>query len=133
MHGMSNEASRRAAGDQAAADDGVELDESAQGPGVREWLGGLDPVHGVPAAAFDTRIDGPAVITGRASKAIAKQLEKHGFSLLADPESFLVDRHNHLVDGEADRAAAWGSSSRIRRELSYRRAVRSASGGGRRP
>ena len=40
MHGMSNEASRRAAGDQAADDDGVELDESAQGPGVREWLAG---------------------------------------------------------------------------------------------
>jgi menaquinone-dependent protoporphyrinogen IX oxidase len=109
VHSMSSDTSRRAAHDQAHQDDELELDVAADGPGVRDWLSTVERVHEVPAAAFDTRVDGPAVFTGRASKAIARHLEKHGFTLVADPESFLVDRHNHLVAGEADRATAWGA------------------------
>ncbi len=64
---------------------------------------------GASAAAFDTRIDGPATLTGRASKGIARRLRHHGLELIAGPESFLVDKHNHLLDGEADRAQEWAS------------------------
>ena len=62
------------------------------------------------AAAFDTRIDAPAALTGRASKGIAKRLRRCGFSLVVEPESFLVDKHNRLVDGEEERARAWGAA-----------------------
>jgi hypothetical protein len=61
-------------------------------------------------AAFDTRRSGPALLTGRASRAIAKRLRKRGYEPAATPASFLVDGHDHLLDGELDRAAAWGKS-----------------------
>jgi hypothetical protein len=112
-HGMTSEGSRSSAVEQAAKKDELDLDEDAPGPGLREWLAALEaPATGgaVRGAAFDTRVHGPAALTGRASKKIAKQLKHHGLSLVADPESFLVDRDNHLIEGEADRAHAWGSS-----------------------
>lgn len=108
-HTMSSARSREAAGEQAAKDPGLELDVAADGPGVREWLAEIGRVDGVSAAAFDTRVDGPAVFTGRASKTILRHLERHGFAVVADPISFLVDRHNHLLPGEPERAASWGS------------------------
>jgi len=78
------------------------------GPGVREWLDSLDHVH-ANAAAFDTRVKGPALLTGRASKAIDHRLRNHGVKVVATPESFLVDRKNHLLPGETARARAWGA------------------------
>jgi hypothetical protein len=77
-------------------------------PGLREWLDAIGDVGRVAAAAFDTRVDAPAVVTGRASKGIARRLERHGFRMAVEPESFLVDRHHHLCDGEGDRAFEWG-------------------------
>ena len=62
------------------------------------------------AAAFDTRRSGPALLTGRASRAIAKRLRKRGYEPAAMPASFLVDRKEHLLNGEIDRAVAWGKS-----------------------
>jgi hypothetical protein len=62
------------------------------------------------AAAFDTRMPGPSAFTGRASHAIDRHLRRHGFSRIAAPESFLVDKQNHLLPGEADRAREWGSA-----------------------
>jgi menaquinone-dependent protoporphyrinogen IX oxidase len=108
-HGMSSVRSREAAGEQAANDPELGLDDAADGPGVREWLADIGRVDAVNAAAFDTRVDGPAVLTGRASKAIARHLEQHGFSLVAEPISFLVDRHHHLLASESERAANWGA------------------------
>jgi hypothetical protein len=112
-HGMTSAGSRSSAVEQAATKEDLDLDEDAPGPGLREWLAALEaPAAGVSVrgAAFDTRLHGPAALTGRASKKIAKQLTRHGLSILAEPESFLVDRDNHLIDGEADRARTWGSS-----------------------
>ena len=112
-HGIPTAKSRSSAVDSAAKPDGwnqVTLDPSAQGPGIREWLEGLGAVHGKRAAAFDTRAPGPALITGRASTGIAKQLRDHGFTLVADPESFIIDTHQRLRDGEEARAATWASS-----------------------
>jgi hypothetical protein len=108
MHGLSSASSRRMAA-QAAAKDGSELrlDPDAGGPGLRDWLKDLGPGAGF-AAAFDTRINGVAVFTGRASRPIAKLLKRHGYRLVAAPESFLVSSQSTLLDGEADRARRWG-------------------------
>lgn len=112
-HGMPTAKSRSSAVDSAAEPDGwshVTLDPSAQDPGIREWLAGLGAVDGKRAAAFDTRAPGPALLTGRASTGIAKQLREHGFTLVTDPESFIIDTHQLLRHGEEERAATWASS-----------------------
>jgi hypothetical protein len=78
------------------------------GQGVREWLESLAP-RDLKAATFDTRIKGPAVITGRASRAIHRSLARRRFDLVAPAQSFLVDKRSHLVAGEIERAEAWGA------------------------
>lgn len=60
------------------------------------------------AAAFDTRANMSPVLTGRASKGIAKQLRRHGFDLVAEPESFLVTKDTYLEPEETARARRWG-------------------------
>ena len=83
------------------------LDRDAQGPGVRDWLRSLG--HGdTKVAAFDTRFKDPAVLRGRASKVISRELRKHGFEMAAKPESFFVTLKNHLEAGEEARAQEWG-------------------------
>ena len=77
-------------------------------PGVREWLASLPEVP-LAAAAFDTRIAMSPMLTGRASRAISRLLRRKGARLLAEPESFLVDKRSHLLPGEADRARRWGA------------------------
>ncbi len=109
VHGLSSVRSRAGAKDNAAADDGLELDPDAEGPGLRDWFHDMD-VAGTMAAAFDTRVDAPAAVTGRASKGIARRLRHHGFALVAEPESFLVDKANHLLPAEDDRAETWGAA-----------------------
>jgi hypothetical protein len=54
-------------------------------------------------------MDGPPVLTGRASKAIDRALHRHGFETIVEPESFLVTKHNELEPDEESRAAAWGA------------------------
>ncbi len=107
-HGLPGASSRQSAEDMASKDDGLELDVDVSAPGVREWLDSLGERDHAHAAAFDTRVDGPALVMGRASRGIAKRLSRHGFDLVMGPESFLVDRHNQLREGEADRASEWG-------------------------
>ena len=84
------------------------LDADAEGPGLREWFDSLG-ARPTAAAAFDTRADAPAAFTGRASKGIAKRLRTHGFTLIADPESFLVTKQNRLVEHEVTHAREWGA------------------------
>ena len=107
VHGMSRSSTRKAAVDAVEKTDELELDEDAPGPGLRDWLAAL-PKFSAKAAAFDTRIDAPAMLTGRASKGIARRLREHGFELVAPPESFLVTKQNKLVDGEESLAVTWG-------------------------
>ena len=78
------------------------------GPGVREWIASLGSVVAM-GAAFDTRISSPALLTGRASKSIGRQVSRHGLTMIEPPESFLVDKKSHLLPGELDRAQAWGT------------------------
>jgi hypothetical protein len=109
-HGMSRPATRKTAIDTARKPGStLSLDGGAGGPGVRDWLGGLGRMTG-RAAAFDTRMSGPALFTGRASKGIAGQLRSHGLTVVAKPESFLVTKDNHLHSGQADRARDWGAT-----------------------
>jgi hypothetical protein len=108
-HAMTRLQTRAAARDAAAKDDAIALDPSAAGPGLRDWFHALTPGHAA-AAAFDTRVRGPAMVTGRASKGIARRLTRHEFRLLVEPQSFLVDKQNQLIDGEAERATAWGAA-----------------------
>ena len=108
VHGMTRRRSRAAAAEAARRPGStVALEEGAEGPGVREWLASLDYVN-VLALAFDTRMKGPALFTGRASKKIGLELERHGAYLLAPPESFFVSRDNSLEAGEEARARRWG-------------------------
>jgi hypothetical protein len=87
------------------------LDRDADGSGVREWLVSLG--HGrTRVAVFDTRFNGPAVLRGRASKAISRTLRKHGFEVVAKPESFFVNLKHHLEPGEEARAQGWAIGSR---------------------
>ncbi|HVC43042.1 MAG TPA: hypothetical protein VND54_13775 [Candidatus Saccharimonadales bacterium] len=111
VHSLSRESTRKGARD-AAAKTGSRLtmDPSADGPGLREWFNGLGPLHGKDAAAFDTRLDAPAIFTGRASKGIVHRLEHSGANPIAPAESFVVNRDNQLVSGESERAVHWGQT-----------------------
>jgi hypothetical protein len=110
-HSLSRETTRRTARDAAAKSTShLAMDPSADGPGVRDWFSGLGALHGKDAVAFDTRLDAPPIFTGRASKGIDHRLEHSGATLVAAAESFLVNRDNQLVDGEAERAARWGQA-----------------------
>jgi hypothetical protein len=129
MHGMSSAASRRMAADTARKEgSGLTMDPDADGPGLRGWLDGLGS-HGMPgrlgrldllgglggghrglAAAFDTRLSGAPLLTGRASRSISRLLVHHGYRLLTPSESFIVSKQNTLLDGEAARARAWGAA-----------------------
>ncbi|HEY5011565.1 MAG TPA: flavodoxin domain-containing protein [Acidimicrobiia bacterium] len=116
-HGMSTHSTRSAAV-AAAEKEGaeIELDAAAMGPGLREWFRGLGErterasVHTARAAVFDTRFDLPSAFTGRAGRGIGRRLRRHGFELIVGPESFFVDKQNHLEDGEAERAIHWGAA-----------------------
>jgi Flavodoxin len=108
LHGMSSAASRRAAVKAAESPaNPLDVEPGALGPGLREWLGALDRCP-VKAAAFDTRLRGPAAITGHASKRIASLLRARGLEVVAAPESFLVTRQDRLEPQETTRAREWG-------------------------
>ena len=61
---------------------------------------------------------GPSVFTGRASKRIARRLHRRGCVLAVTPESFLVDKQNHLLDDQSERAEAWGRSLAVAAAIS---------------
>jgi hypothetical protein len=104
-HGMSRTATRTA----ALHDEKNGYEAPTASPGIRYWLHDLP--HGRSrAAAFDTRLDGPKALTGSASKGIARELQRHGFDVVSRPESFLVTKANTLVEGELERAKAWGEA-----------------------
>ena len=108
LRGLSSARSRRMAA-QAAAKDGSELrmDPDAGGPAMQDWLKELGHRDGL-AAAFDTRVNGITLLTGQASRPIARLLKRHGYRLVAAPEGFLVCSHGTLLDGEASWARRWG-------------------------
>jgi len=107
-HAMSRENTRKGAIDDARdPDNHLTLDADAEGEGLREWFDDL-PVAVAKGAAFDTRFHLSPLLTGRASKGIAKRLRRHGVELVDEPESFFVEQGNVLEDGETARAESWG-------------------------
>jgi hypothetical protein len=61
------------------------------------------------AAAFDTRADKAAALTGSAARSIARRLRRGAWTVVSR-ESFLVDdSEGPLADGELERARAWGA------------------------
>jgi hypothetical protein len=96
--------------DTAQADGRSHIDPAATAePGLRSWLGDLSPAFTRHAAAFDTRADKPRVLTGAASKGIARRLRRQGIDVVS-AESFRVKgSEGPLVAGEIDRARAWGA------------------------
>jgi hypothetical protein len=106
-HGMSKPESR--------ADSAKRAGERlvSRGTGIREWLDAVRGGNHTAAAAFDTRIKGPEILWGSASKNAAKLLRSLDFRVVVDPESFLVGGptgplFDRLIDGEVERARAWG-------------------------
>jgi len=106
VHGMSRDSTRET----AANDEKNTFPEPTLQPGLRAWLQRLPDGEGRLAAAFDTRIDKPALLTGSAAKGIARRLKGRGFHLVLQPECFLVSTENALLGGEVEHAAAWGAT-----------------------
>lgn len=102
--GMSRDGTRR---DAATKGSGRPL--VSKGGGIREWLSKIEhPAATLTAAAFDTKIN-KSWLPGSAAKAAHKRLRWLRFDVVTAPESFLVtDTTGPLVDGELDRAEAWG-------------------------
>ncbi|SRR6266545_961314 len=111
IHGLATAMSRKQAAQAAEEEEDVSVEPGAvDGQGLRKWLGRLSG-NDRPAAAFDTRLDRSPVITGAASRGIAKRLGRRGYQVIADPESFFVeDSEGPLAEGELDRARTWGQS-----------------------
>jgi hypothetical protein len=108
LHGMSRASTRKSAVNAAKSPAHLlDVEPGAMGAGLRDWFGSLGD-YSVKAAAFDTRLDGPAALTGRASKGVAHQLREHGFDLIAEPASFIVTRRDELEPDERARARDWG-------------------------
>jgi hypothetical protein len=112
VHGMASHMSMKGAAEDAGKRPGAHVEPGLGGPVLRDWFEELGTVEHVLAAAFDTRIDKPAVITGSAAKGIAKRLKRHGYELVAEPESFLVTTAPGapLHEGELGRAREWGTA-----------------------
>ncbi len=86
-----------------------QADVVSRGVGIREWLEGLErPVRTVEAMTFDTRINRPRV-PGSAARAASRRLQKRGFHVVAQPQTFWVEGvEGPLCAGELDRARSWG-------------------------
>lgn len=105
VHGMSSNRSRTGAVDDARKK-GVP-EPALEGTGLREWLEGIDAGTGRSAAAFDTRIGKPKLLTGSAAHKVAQRLRRHGYAV-AGEESFIVEgTAGPLREGERDRAVEW--------------------------
>lgn len=109
MHSMSRPSSRRMAVQTAGRpDSGVTLEPGAEGEGLREWFAALGEVQ-VRCAAFDTRLPGSPLLTGRACARINRLLRQHGGRAVQPPRSFIVGKDNTIAPDELARAQRWGA------------------------
>ncbi len=79
--------------------------------GLREWLAAVDvdPARPPLVAAFDTRVTKVRRLPKAAGPTAVRLAHKHGLTALTKPHGFLVDGvQGPLVDGELERAVAWG-------------------------
>jgi hypothetical protein len=102
---------RRATREGAITEHGAEIPDTSFG--LHEWLDQARAPRGVTAAAFDTRMDHPKLITkmDHAAKTEEKLLHRLGATLAAPAEHFhVVDAKGPLAHGEEDRARLWGQA-----------------------
>ncbi|TQN42170.1 flavodoxin [Blastococcus colisei] len=81
--------------------------------GLHEWLDTVRLPQHTNAAAFDTRMDHPKLITklDHAARTEEKLLRGLGATLAAPAEHFVVTgAEGPLADGEEDRARQWGKA-----------------------
>jgi hypothetical protein len=81
--------------------------------GLHEWLETVTVPGAISAAAFDTRMDHPKLVTkmDHASRTEEKLLHQLGATLAAPAEHFhVVDAKGPLADGEEVRARQWGAA-----------------------
>ncbi len=79
--------------------------------GLREWLEsvGFDSVRPPALAAFDTRMSKVRWLPKAAGPTAVRLAHKHGLEATDKPVGFLVEHlQGPLVDGEVERAVAWG-------------------------
>jgi hypothetical protein len=102
VFGMSRRSTRKAAGEQGGDP------EAAAADGIRDWLERLHAMPGTPVATFDTRVRRPGLIGSAAGRAMHR-LRRLGMRPLDRPATFWVeDVAGALLDGELERARAWG-------------------------
>jgi len=79
---------------------------------MRRFLDAIpaDSVRGRAAAAFDTRLDWPRLLSGSAADGIAKQLTAKGARVADAHGSFIVTKEPGLAEGELERARAWATT-----------------------
>lgn len=78
--------------------------------GVREWIAETPADENLPVFTFDTSIKVPVIGLASAAKAAAKALRKRGFGFAEAGQRFYVkEMAGPLLDGELDRARAWGA------------------------
>lgn len=76
--------------------------------GIREWIERAAPRTDLPVITFDTRVERKWV-PGSAARSAAAALRGHGFGHASRGPTFFVEGiEGPLVDGELDRARAWG-------------------------
>jgi hypothetical protein len=78
--------------------------------GLRDWIAALPSGrHPQQLATFDTRVASMRHLPGSAAKGAAKAAHRHGYESAIAVESFYVrDVDGPLLDGELERAKAWG-------------------------
>jgi flavodoxin len=105
--GMPKEATREG----AIKDYGADIPDTSFG--LHEWLDTVQLPRVMNAAAYDTRMDHPKLVTrfDHAAKTEEKLLRGLGATLAAPAEHFfVVDAKGPLADGEEDRARRWGQA-----------------------
>jgi flavorubredoxin len=78
-------------------------------PAVHAFFDRL-PVHalqGVGAAAFDTRLDWPRILSGSAALDIRRWMRNLDADVVTRPESFVVSQRPALKHGELERSTVW--------------------------
>lgn len=83
--------------------------QGLRGPGLREWIGSLsDGHHDTRVATFDTRVSTVRHLPGSAAKSAEREVKRRGYTTLPRQSFWVEGSPGPLVDGELDRATAWG-------------------------
>jgi hypothetical protein len=89
-------------------------DEGDVTSGMREWLDALPRHDHLRVAAFDTRVASVRHLPGSAAKAAAREVRhRHLGQVIATQSFYVADTAGPLLDGELDRARAWGASLQV--------------------